>query len=162
MTLKGIYGRPRRLVRDATQRLCEAVRVTKPTVPVKLVLMNTTGNRNCDLNERQTLATAVIDRLLRWLLPPHADNVEAAEFLRTRIGQSDPSVEWVAVRPDSLVDEDAVASYSIHKSPIRDPIFDSGKTSRINVANFMARLIEDEQLWDQWKGQMPVIYNKED
>jgi hypothetical protein len=33
--------------------------------------------------------------------------------------------------------------------------------SRINVAHFMARLAVEDELWQEWKGQMPVIYNKE-
>ncbi len=32
-------------------------------------------------------------------------------------------------------------------------------TSRINVGHFMADLITDEEIWNRWKGQMPVIYN---
>jgi hypothetical protein len=31
----------------------------------------------------------------------------------------------------------------------------------INVGHFMAELITDDELWNQWNGQMPVIYNKE-
>jgi hypothetical protein len=67
---------------------------------------------------------------------------------------------WVVVRPDSLRDEDDVTGYSIHTSPTRSAIFDPGSTSRINVAHFMADLITNDQLWDNWEGQMPVIYNR--
>jgi len=41
----------------------------------------------------------------------------------------------------------------------RSALFASGVTSRINVAHFMANLITDDHLWQQWKGRMPVIYN---
>ena len=51
LTLKGIYGQPRRLVTDATRRLCDAVKANRPDGSVRFVLMNTTGNRNRDLNE---------------------------------------------------------------------------------------------------------------
>lgn len=30
-----------------------------------------------------------------------------------------------------------------------------------NKANFMADLITDNNIWDKWKGKMPVIYNSE-
>ncbi len=43
----------------------------------------------------------------------------------------------------------------------RCALFDPGKTSRINVGHFIATLIDDHTLWNEWKGQMPVIYNKE-
>ena len=29
------------------------------------------------------------------------------------------------------------------------------------LAFFMAELITNDQTWDMWKGQMPVIYNRE-
>jgi hypothetical protein len=64
------------------------------------------------------------------------------------------------VRPDSLIDRDEVTEVEVHPSPIRSAIFEPGSTSRINVAHLMARLITDKDTWDQWKGQMPVIYNK--
>jgi hypothetical protein len=160
LTLKGIYGHPRRLVTDATRRLCMAVKANQPQAPVRFVLMNTTGNRNRDLNERLSLAERTVIGLLRLALPPQADNEQAADYLRTVIGQNDPIVEWVAVRPDSLINEDTVTEYTIHPSPTRSGLFDPGQTSRINVGHFMAELITDDVLWGQWKGQMPVIYNK--
>ena len=66
-----------------------------------------------------------------------------------------------AVRPDSLVDQDEVSSYSLYASPVRSAIFNPGRTSRINVAHFMAELFYDQELWRTWKGKMPVIYNGE-
>ena len=94
------------------------------------------------------------------LLPPHVDNEKAADYLRTNIGQSNSFIQWTAVRPDGLTIEEEVTEYKIHPSPIRSAIFDAGKISRINVAHFMASLITDNNLWNTWKGQMPVIYNK--
>jgi hypothetical protein len=154
-----MYGHPRRLVADATHRLCEAVKANQPQAPVKFVLMNTTGNRNRNLDEKQSFGEKIMVGLLRVLLPPQADNEQAAEYLRIQIGQKDAVIEWVAVRPDGLIDEDAVTEYTAHPSPTRSPIFDPGKTSRINVGHFMAELITDDATWQQWKGQMPVIYN---
>jgi nucleoside-diphosphate-sugar epimerase len=159
-SLKGMYGPPRRLVTDATRRLCEAVRATQPNAPVKFVLMNTAGNRNRDLDESISFGERCVVGLLRLLLPPHVDNEKAADHLRTKIGQDDGTIEWAAVRPDSLIDRDEVTEYEVHPSPTRSAIFDPGSTSRINVAHLMARLITEEDTWDKWKGQMPVIYNK--
>lgn len=157
---KGIYGKPRKLVTDATRRLCNAVEVNKPKSPVKFILMNTTGNRNRDLIEPVSFAQKCVIGLLRLLLPPHVDNEKAADYLRTNIGQNNQFVEWVAVRPDNLINEKEVTDYEIYPSPIRSAIFDAGKTSRINVGHFMTNLISDDDLWNKWKGQMPVIYNK--
>lgn len=160
LSWKGIYGHPRRLVTEATRRLCNAVKANEPEMSTKFVLMNTTGNSNRDLQEPISFAQSCVIGLLRLLLPPHADNENAADYLRTKIGQQDPVIEWTAVRPDSLTNEDQVTPYEIHPSPTRSAIFNPGTTSRINVAHFMAELITDEDTWEKWKGQMPVIYNK--
>ena len=160
MSWKGIFGQPRQLVTDATRRLCNAVKVTTPTKPFKFVLMNTTGNRNRDLLEPISFGQKCVIGLLRLLLPPHADNEKAADYLRVSIGQNNKEIEWVAVRPDSLINENESTEYELHPSPIRSAIFDAGKTSRINVGYFMANLITDDDTWSKWKGQMPVIYNK--
>lgn len=160
MTFSGLFGRPRWLVTDATRRLCEAIRKNQPIEPVKFVLMNTTGNRNRDLDERISFGQNCVIGLIRLLLPPHADNERAAEYLRVNVGQIDPQIEWAAIRPDSLIDQNHVTDYEIHPSPTRSAIFDAGKTSRINVANFMLVLINDRNAWRTWKGRMPVIYDR--
>lgn len=160
LTWKGIYGQPRKLVTDATRRLCNAIKWNNLQNPTKFVLMNTTGNRNRDLNEPISFAQKCVISLLRLLLPPHVDNEKAADYLRIEIGQNNNAIEWVAVRPDGLINEDKVSDYLIHPSPTRSAIFNAGKVSRINVGHFMASLISDAILWTKWKGQMPVIYNK--
>jgi len=160
MNWKGIYGHPRKLVTDATSRLCAAIKADDPEKPVKYILMNTTGNRNRDLDEPISFGQKIVIGLLRLLLPPHVDNEKAADFLRTQIGQKNQFIEWVAVRPDSLTNEEEVTDYAIHASPIRSAIFNAGKSSRINVGHFMANLINDQDLWNIWQGQMPVLYNK--
>lgn len=160
LTLKGIYGHPRRLVTDATRRLCEAIQASRPERPIRFVLMNTAGNSNRDLNEPVSIAQKCVIGLFRLLLPPQADNEEAADYLRTGIGRENRSIEWVAIRPDTLTDDDRVTGYELYPSPIRSAIFNAGTTSRINVAHFMAELITDDETWNRWKGQMPVIYNK--
>lgn len=159
LTFRGLFGGPRRLVTDATRRLCDAIRTNEPVEPVKFVLMNTTGNRNRDLDERISFGQKCVIGLLRVLLPPHVDNEKAADYLRANVGQNDPQIEWAAVRPDGLIDEPEVTDYKIHKSPTRSAIFDAGKTSRINVAHFMAKLINADNTWNMWQGKMPVIYN---
>ena len=160
LSFRGIYGHPRRLVTDATCRLCNAIKANKSVGPTKFVLMNTAGNSNRDLHEPISFSQRCIIGLLRLLLPPHVDNEKAADYLRTTIGQDNEAIGWVAVRPDNLINEDEVTDYEVHPSPTRSAIFDAGVTSRINVAHFMARLITEDDTWNKWKGQMPVIYNK--
>ena len=160
LSFKGMFGHPRHLVTDATRRLCTAIKANQSDQRTKFVLMNTTGVKNRDLDEQVSMAQSFVIGLLRLCLPPHADNEDAADYLRTEIGQNNKAVEWVAVRPDGLIDRDAVTEYELHPSPTRSAIFDAGKTSRINVGHFMADLITNPEVWLHWKGQMPVIYNK--
>lgn len=161
LSFKGIYCKPRRLVTEATQRLCEAAKASKTGAPVKFVLMNSTGCQNRDLGETVSLPERCVVALIRLLVPPHRDNENASRYLRKELGANDERVEWVVVRPDSLVDLESVSKYQLHNSPIRSAIFDSGKTSRINVAHFMARLLSDQGLWERWKGKTPVLYDSE-
>ena len=159
LTMAGIFGHPRLLVTEATRRLCRAIHSTGPARPVRFVLMNTAGNSNRDIPEQVSAAQKAVVGLIRLLVPPQRDNENAADVLRVQIGQGDPAIEWCVVRPDSLINQSQVSDYQAHLSPIRSAIFNPGKTSRVNVAHFMAELMTDDALWQRWKGQMPVLYN---
>lgn len=160
LTWKGIFGKPRKLVTNSVKLLCQAFLKAKHEKPFKFVLMNTAGNSNRDLNEPVSFWQKIIIGIIRILIPPHPDNEKAADYLRLKIGQDNPYIEWTAVRPDSLINEEKVTEYSVHHSPASSAIFNPGQTSRINVGHFMARLILDDEIWEKWKGKMPVIYNR--
>lgn len=159
LSLKGIFGPPRRLVTDATRRLCNAIKANRAERPTRFVLMNTAGISNRDLDEPMSFAQKCAVALLRLLLPPLTDSEHAADYLRANIGQNEKEIEWAVVRPDTLVNEDKATGYEVHPSPIRSAVFNAGRTSRINVAHFMADLMTDAVTWNKWRGQMPVIYN---
>lgn len=159
LTLKGVFGKPRKLVTDAVRLLCTAINNNTSEKPVKFVLMNTVGNTNRDIKEPISFLQKIVIGLIRLTIPPQSDNEKAADYLRLNIGQKSPVIEWAVVRPDSLINQDEVTNYSLYPSPIRSAIFNPGKTSRINVAHLMAKLITDTDFWNKWKGQMPVIYN---
>ena len=159
LSFKGLFGHPRRLGTDSVKRLCKAIERSEPAIPVKFVLMNTTGNRNKQEDEKVSLKHKIVVSMLRRILPPHADNEDAAAFLQSHYAASDSVVEWAAVRPDALIDEKSITPYDVYASPMRDPIFDSGKTSRVNVAEFMTKLIVNDNIWEKWQGKMPVVYN---
>ncbi len=160
ITLKGIFGKPRKLVTDAVKLLCIAIQKNSPDKPIRFALMNTTANRNRDLKEPISIGEKLVMGLIRFFIPPQSDNEKAADFLRVNIGQNNKRIEWVAIRPDTLIDEENVTEYELYASPIRSALSNPGKTSRINVGHFMSRLIVETDLWNKWKGQMPVIYNK--
>lgn len=158
ISFKGIYGSPHKLVSVTVAKIIEALQAlnTKP----KFVLMSTTAYTNQKINEVNDLREKIVFSLLEVILPPHKDNMLAANQLVDKLG-SKSEIEWVAVRPDSLFDEENVSQYEIQNSKTRSAIFNHGKTSRINVSHFMAELVTNENLWQQWKHKTPVIYNKE-
>jgi nucleoside-diphosphate-sugar epimerase len=92
ISLKGIFGHPRRLVTDATRRLCNAVKANKSGNPTKFLLMNTAGNTNRYPHEPISFSQQCVIGLIRLLLPPHVDNEAAADYLRTKIGQNDREI----------------------------------------------------------------------
>ncbi len=159
LTFKGVYGKPHRLVTETTQRLCTAIKANKSEASTKYLLMSTVAYRNPDLNESISFAQRCIVVLMRLLLPPHPDNEKAAEYLRTVVGQKDNDIEWIAVRPSALIDEESTSEIEVYPSPMGS-ILKDGQISRINAGYFMADLITNNDIWNKWKGQMPVIYNK--
>ncbi len=160
VNFKGMFGNPRQLVTDSIKKLCKVSENTK-NKPVKIILMNTVGCKNEDLKEKKPFVENSVLFLLSSLLPPVSDNEKAANYLRASVGQNNRNIEWVTVRPDSLINEEEIGQYTIHSSPTHT-LFKPGKTSRINVAHFISELISNEKIWIEWKGKMPVIYNKED
>ena len=158
ISFKGLFGPPRRLVAHAVKKITAAI--TSLNTAKKLVLMSTTAYTNTLLGEKNKFAEKMIFSLLEIFLPPHRDNMLAGRHLVHGVKES-TLIEWVAVRPDSLFDEENKSDYHVCESKARSPIFNPGKTSRINVSHFMVDLLCNDTLWQKWKHQTPVIYNKE-
>lgn len=159
MNLKGMYGKPKTFVSDTVQLFCDAIQANAPQQTVKFVLMNTIGFRNKDEKEKISFLQTIAMGLIRIIAPPHRDNELAAEYLRVCMGQNPSHLHWAVVRPDGLINEEKVTDYEVFPSPI-NTLFTSRKISRINVAHFMASLITQKEIWEKWKGKMPVLYNK--
>jgi len=159
ITFKGMFGRPRNLVVNAIKNVCSAIRRSNIN-KIKIILMSTTAYTNFSIGEKNSFGEKIVFSLLKLLLPPHRDNLKAANYLINEISKQDKKIEWIAVRPDTLTKDDQVSLYEIHESPVRSPIFNAGMTSRINVSQFMVELITDEALWRKWSFKTPVLYNK--
>lgn len=157
ISFQGIFGAPRKLCTQATQRLCKAIEANKPATPVRFILMNTVGVTNSELGERRTWSEKGVLTLLRWCIPPQRDNELAAQHLQGTVGSSNDYVQWCSVRPDTLID-DKFSRYDVVASPVTG-LFSGRPTTRANVAHFMLQLLEDDALWVTWKFEMPVIMN---
>ena len=158
LSFKGIFGEPKRLCTDATKNLCKAIISSKTSSAIKFILMSSVGVKNKEIGEQRSLFDIIILTLLRWFIPPHKDNEMALDYLISSIGDSNKYIEWCAIRPDSLID-DEISKFEIIESPITG-VFKGRPTARKNVANFMTQLIGDNILWSMWKFKTPVIMNE--
>ncbi len=158
LTVRGILGPPHDLVTQAITRLCRAIQAEQPTAPVKLILMSSVSvNRPGHLDTVRGAFERAVLALLRALVPPARDNQRAADFLCAVIGDDDPWVQWVAVRPDTLLDGD-VSEYVLHEGLV-STLAKPDNTTMSNVAHFMCELATDQKVWDGWKSMMPVVVN---
>jgi hypothetical protein len=125
---------------------------------MKLVLMSSVSvHRPGAADARRGALERAFLAVLGGVLPPARDNQRAADLLVDEIGPRHPSVEWVVVRPDALL-EGEVSEYSVHEGLV-DSIFSPGKTNMANVAHFMCELVTNPATWLAWKGKLPVVTN---
>jgi hypothetical protein len=157
MDFQGIFGHPRQLCTEAIRRSYKAICDNKTAQQTKVILMNTVGVRHPSSDKKRSLFERFILTLLRHTTPPHRDNETAAAFLVEEIAENIGEVEWCIVRPDTLING-PVSDYEIVPAPTTG-IFSGRPTTRANVAHFMKTLLEDRELWAEWKFNAPVIMN---
>ena len=158
ISVKGVFGPPRDLVTQATTRLCRGIEALQPAEPVRFVLMSSVSVSHPEgLDTRRGMFERLIVWMLRGLIPPARDNQQAANFLWRDIGAAHPFVQWVAVRPDTLLDGDA-SEYALHEGLVSS-LFAPARTNMSNVAHFMCELVANPKVWGVWKGKLPVLVN---
>ena len=159
ISFKGLFGKPRKLVTHAVQRV--TAKMQTADTPKKFILMSTTAYTHKQSGEKNSFGEALIFGLLKLLLPPHRDNMLSGDLLAKRWSEGG-NFTWVAVRPDSLFDAAAPTAYTVSAHKTRSPMFNPGKTSRATVALFMCELLVDADLWATWERAFPVLYNTEE
>jgi nucleoside-diphosphate-sugar epimerase len=158
MTTRGMFGHPRKLVKDSIKRVCDTVKKIEPSQPTKIILMGSNGVANPDgSDDIRPMGERMLIALLRLLVPPVVDNEVAAEYLSKTVGQKSPKLEWAIVRPDDLVDGE-VSEYKAFPKP-SGSLFGGGETTRANVAAFIRELIVDDDIWKQWVYKLPYLQN---
>jgi len=160
MTFSGVYGKPRRLVTDSLKKSCDAIHALKPAKSMKVILMGSVGVANPNgMDDVRPWFERFLIGCFRALVPPHADNEEAAAYLSKKIGKDDVHLEWSVVRPDELIDG-GVSDYDTFEKPKPDLFGGGHQTTRANVAHFMTELILNSNIWKRWVHEMPVPLNK--
>ena len=107
------------------------------------------------LDTRRGAIERAVMWVLRGLVPPARDNQNAVDYLCGEVGQTNPFVRWVAVRPDTLLEGD-ISEYELHESLVSS-LAKPDQTAMSNVAHFMCDLVTEPQVWDEWRGRLPVI-----
>jgi hypothetical protein len=92
---------------------------------------------------------------MRAAVPPARDNQRAADLLVHEVGHTDPNLQWVVVRPDTLIEGD-VSEYAVHDELVAS-LFRPDHTRMANVAHFMGELTTDDPTWQRWRSRMPVV-----
>jgi uncharacterized protein YbjT (DUF2867 family) len=157
-SFQGMFGAPRDLVTQTAMRVCRAIETLQPAEPVKFILMSSVSvNQPAGRDTRRGRFEKAVVALLRGVVPPARDNQRAADFLCLGAEPAGRFVEWVAVRPDSLLDG-PVTLYSLHDALVSS-LFAPDSTNRANVAHFMCELAQDSRLWGEWKSRLPVVVN---
>jgi NAD(P)-dependent dehydrogenase (short-subunit alcohol dehydrogenase family) len=160
LSLKGIFGPPRDLVTRVTTRICRGIESLQPEKPIKVMLMSSVSVNHPEGIEK---IRGKFDKTFMWIIrnmmPPAKDNQLAADFLWRNIGVGNPFMQWVAVRPDTLL-EGEISDYTLHENLVSS-LLTPDSTNMANVAHFMCELVENQTTWNAWKSKLPVIINKE-
>lgn len=171
-TYKALYGpkNQRQLCTDFSKKVCSSVRELKPMKPIKYIVISSPASGGAhgvlsDGDPPRSCGERTMLSLLEKLVPPHRDNVMNAQFLETQMpGRESMNsyMEICVLRPDDLVNisdvknKGTVGEYTVHED-LQYGLFNAGVTSRENVGRFMADLLTDVQLWEQWKGKFPQV-----
>mmetsp|Transcript_16023 Transcript_16023/g.23574 ORF Transcript_16023/g.23574 Transcript_16023/m.23574 type:complete len:248 (+) Transcript_16023:194-937(+) len=157
ITGRGLCGfSDRRLVTNVVKSATAAVKNSPKT---KFILMNSNGvaNPNGQDDPRELWERGVVC-LIRNLITPHKDNEQAARYL---YNLRKDVLEWCVVRPNDLI-EGEVSEYTFFSKP-KKSLFGAGQTTRANVAAAMVQLcLNEDNLWETWKYQMPVLENSDE
>lgn len=157
-SVKGIFGPPRALVTQAATRVCRAIESLRPAEPVKFILMSSVSvNNPRGLDTRRGAFEKAVVWVLRGLVPAAKDNQTASDLLCGSVRTANPFVQWVVVRPDTLLEGD-ITEYSVHEALVSS-LARPDSTNMANVAHFMCALVTIPELWNRWRGKLPVIVN---
>lgn len=148
LTFRGVYFN-RRLVTNACKKLTKAMPSS-----CKFLLMGSDGVAHTDVDPKRGLGERFVIFLLRYLIPPHADNEQAAAFL---LKSNRKELDWVIVRPTNLVDaEEASGKYDISEKA-EVSLFGDTSISRNDVGHFFVELMTKEAIYSKYQHKMPVI-----
>jgi NAD(P)H-binding len=151
LTFQGMY-RDGMIVLGATKALTSAM-----PRGCRFVLMGSAGVENPDMKTDpiRPFSERCLLFIIRWLVPPHWDNEQAAMYLH----QHRDEVDWSVVRPPELIDGEA-SDYDVFPCP-QGSLFGTGVSTRANVAHFMVRLAIEPETWSKYKHHMPTLYDKQ-
>eukprot|EP00398_MALV-I-01_sp_L67-1_P000875 gene875-388_t len=163
MSCSGMFGRPRNLCEETVRRVCNAISTIQPTKPIKFIIMSTEGVSRLDGSDpkRGCCESCLVNCCLKLFLPPHSDNLKVLRYLHDHVeNEKNRYVTFCAVRPSDMRNGEQ-CEYTIHKT-LQNGIFNAGNSTRANVGNFMADLVTDSSVWEEYKDSYPQILDVKD
>eukprot|EP00756_Hemistasia_phaeocysticola_P025240 Hpha_TRINITY_DN15996_c1_g2::TRINITY_DN15996_c1_g2_i1::g.74403::m.74403 len=156
MSFKGLYLDNRRLVTESGRRLVRAVERLRPSRPVRFVIHNTVGCSNPVQPDRpRGCFEGCVIGLIKCAIPPFADSAASVAYWGHEIGAKNPYVDWVVVRPDTLLETER-SEYTVHEQ-LQGGLFNPGKSTMWNIAHFYGELLTNDATWAQWRHKYPTI-----
>ena len=151
--VQDIFGQHvRYLVTETTRRF-----TTVMTKECKYILQSSEGVADPRIDPVPNLPDRVALSLIRTLVPPHADQEQAAWYLVEHVHDIH---HWCVVRPTDLITAE-VSDYELLDCQKIESLFGSrGTATRANVADFIAELITNAETWGRYNHKMPVLYDK--
>lgn len=152
LNFSGLWGRKgRRLVTDVVKRVTKMAADSQ----AKFILMGSDGVANPNgQDDKRTTGESIMLMILRFLVPPVADNEEAAAYLHS-LGDNS-GLEWSVVRPTDLIDGPPNGKYELFDKP-QWGLFGAAVATRSHVAQCMTTMILEDATWEQYKFKMPVL-----
>ncbi|KAJ3382393.1 hypothetical protein HDU92_004786 [Lobulomyces angularis] len=147
-----VSAKPKTLVVDTTKLIHKSVEHLKPSVPVKLLMLGTSGILN-PADDR---------KMVKYLVAPVQDSQECVDYIANTITKDNQYLQWTIVRPVNFVEkyEDGITEYKTFEKTIH-PFYNNGVVKIKNIADFFVNLAKNNELFDTWKGKMPVIVDSD-
>ncbi|KAI8808057.1 hypothetical protein BJ742DRAFT_809623 [Cladochytrium replicatum] len=139
---------------SSAKAVISAIDALRPQAPIKFIQLNNVGVNHPSEDIRSGIEKALLSAI-HCAVVPVEDSQKAFDFISST---DSPFIEWVVVRPDHFIEGDA-AEYVIREK-IEVGILAQRDIHMSSIAHFMCRLIADNNLWEEWKGRSPVLYDK--
>ncbi|KAJ3382392.1 hypothetical protein HDU92_004785 [Lobulomyces angularis] len=151
-------SQPKSLVLDATKLIHLSVEHLKPSTPKKLIMLGTSGILNPESDRNMGLGEKILISSITYCVPQLQDSKDCVDYISKTITKENQHLQWTIVRPTGFLEqyEDGITEYKTLEKTVY-PFYNNGVVRIKNIANFFVELAEKSELFETWKGKMPII-----